>query len=424
MMRFGPRRVSAAFFSILVALTAACARSPTAPSETESAGALTSGRTYYVAANQPGADNDRCDGSAPTDLGNNRCPFRDFRSPRTARVLNGVTSVRVEVRAGTYTFVGEGLTVQGTGATVDQSVVLTAFGGEQVIFDGEGTLNATVRVSGRFATVTGITFVRGGGYNLELRGGQHVRIVGNRFLSNASSDSLKGSDGAADVEIRDNEFTQWDSQAIDVTSGARWEISGNTFHDPLKLRSKAIGAKLGSRDIHITQNQFRSSGGVALGGTSALHPDTHEAFGVVVERNTFERIGGHVAALYSCLGCRFSDNSVSGAEFGLRLGGRDLDGSSGCAGGCQPTRDTVVDHNRFREIVGDAATPTDVFWLLDGTERQGLSAAGNVYCLSGGQPARFALAPSVLTFEEWMRVVQTDTTSMVASSQDGRCQGW
>jgi hypothetical protein len=393
-------------------------------SEMEPPAASTGGRTYYVAANQPGADNDRCDGSAPTDLGNNRCPFRDFRSPRTARVLNGVASVRVEVRAGTYTFVGEGLTVQGTGPTADQGVVLAAFGDEQVIFDGEATLNATVRVSGRFATVTGITFVRGGGYNLELRGGQHVRIVGNRFLSNASSDSLKGSDGAADVEIRNNEFSQWDSQAIDVTSGARWEIFNNTFHDPLKPRSKAIGAKLGSRDIHVIQNQFRSSGGVALGGTSAVHPDTHEAFGVVVERNTFERIGGYVAALYSCLGCRFSDNVVDRAEFGLRLGGSNLDGSSGCAGGCQPTRDPVVNNNRFREIVGDAATPSDVFWLLDATERQGLSAAENVYCVSGAQPARFALAPNVLTFAEWTRIVQTDATSTVASSQDSRCQGW
>src|SRR5438045_3770265 len=40
------------------------------------------GTTYYVAVNQPGADNERCDGLSPTNQGNGRCPFKDFLSHR------------------------------------------------------------------------------------------------------------------------------------------------------------------------------------------------------------------------------------------------------------------------------------------------------------------------------------------------------
>jgi hypothetical protein len=402
-------------------LATGCQKSPTAPSNQAAVG---DGRTYYVAANQLGADNGRCDGSAPTDQGNGRCPFRDFRSPRTAALLAGGALVRVEVRAGTYTFVGEGLTVNGAGTTPDQGTVLTSFDGETVIFDGEEAFNGTVRVSGRFVTISGITFIRGGGANLEVRGGQQVRVLGNRFLSNRSSDSLKGSAGAADVEIRDNEFSNWDSQAIDITSGTRWTIVGNHFHDALQPRAKAIGAKLGARDIRISGNRFRRSGGIALGGTASAHPDTHEGFGIIVEDNRFEDIGGHVATFYSCLGCGFSDNVIDGAERGVRLGGLVIEGSSGCPGGCQPTRDATVTRNRLRALTGDAEAPAGLFWLAEGSERQGLTAAENLYCIDTGQQARFAYAGSVLGFAEWVRSVASDTTSVVAPAQDQRCQGW
>ena len=413
-------------FTVLLSallLAAGCGNSPTSP--TDSSPPTSAGpRTYYVAANEPGADNTRCDGLAPRDEGSNRCPFRDFRSPRTAALLRGVASVRVEVRSGTYTFVGEGLSLDSTARSASETIVLAAYAGEQPVFDGEEQWNGTVRVSGQYASVEGMTFVRGGGANLEVRGGRFVRIAGNRFLSNRSSDSLKGSGGAQDVEIRNNEFTRWDSQAIDMTQSGRWTIADNTFHDPSQPRAKAIGAKFGSRDITISGNTIRAAGGVALGGTSAAHSDNYEALNVVVQGNRFESIGGHVATFYSCVGCRFVDNTIDRAERGVRLGGVGIEGPSGCAGGCQPTRDATINGNRLRELSGDGEAPSGLFWLAESSERQGLTAANNVYCVMPGQEARFAFAGGMLGFADWVRGVQTDSSSTVAPSADAPCQGW
>jgi Right handed beta helix region len=296
--------------------------SPSGPSAVDPGGPTgsTTARTYYVAINEAGADNERCDGSSPTNLGGGRCPFRDFRSGRTFSLVNNVANVRLEVRRGTYNFVNEGLSITGTGRSVDESVVLAGHNGEEVIFDGEERLNATLRVAGQYVTVTGITFIRGGGYNVELRGGRQVRILNNRFLSNRSSDSLKGTDGAADVEVRGNTFTQWDSQAIDVTNVSRWTIVDNLFHDASR-GTGPLGAKAGSRDVRFTDNRIRNAGGLSMGGTSSSHSNAYEAYSIVAERNTFDHVIGHAAMFYSCLGCRFADNTVSTAERGVRLGG-------------------------------------------------------------------------------------------------------
>jgi hypothetical protein len=416
-------RISLAVSLCGLLFAVACGSSPTSPSDASPP--VPSGpRTYYVAANEPGADNTRCDGLSPRDEGGNRCPFRDFRSSRTAGLLRGVASVRVEVRTGTYTFVGEGLSLDSTARSAAETSVLAAYAGEQPIFDGEEQLNGTVRVSGQYANVEGITFVRGGGANLEVRGGRFVRLTRNRFLSNRTSDSLKGSGGAADVEIRDNEFTGWDSQAIDMTGNARWTIADNVFHDPLQPRAKAIGAKLGSRDIIISGNTVRNAGGIALGGTSAAHSESNEVSNMAVQGNRLESIGGHAATFYSCVGCRFTDNSVDRAERGVRLGGVAIEGPSGCAGGCEPTRDAVVSRNRLRGLTGDGEAPPDLFWLVEGSERQGLTAADNTYCVSPGQEARFAFAVGILSFADWVRGVQTDGSSVVVVASDARCQGW
>jgi hypothetical protein len=425
-----PARAAAARLQIALAVAlpgllfaAACGSSPTSPSDA-SPPAPSGPRTYYVAANEPGADNTRCDGLSPRDEGNNRCPFRDFRSPRTAALLRGVASVRVEVRTGTYTFVGEGLSLDSAARSAAETIVLAAYAGEQPIFDGEEQLNGTVRVSGQYSSVEGITFVRGGGANLEVRGGRFVQITRNRFLSNRSSDSVKGSGGAADVEVRDNQFTRWDSQAIDMTGCTRWTIAGNQFHDPMQPRAKAVGVKLGSREITISSNTIRAAGGIALGGTSAAHAENYEASAVTVQGNRFESIGGHVATFYSCVGCRFVENTIDHAERGVRLGGLEIEGPSGCSGGCQPTRDAAVSRNRLRDLSGDVEAPPGLFWLVEGSEREGLSAAENIYCISPGQEARFAFARGVLTFADWVRGVQTDASSVVTPASDARCQGW
>ena len=418
------RRVRPASLLSLILLTplviVACrgaGDAPTGPS------ALTGTRTYYVAINQTGADNVRCDGSSPTDLGGGRCPFKDFQSDRTFRLVNGVANVRLVVRQGVYRFVNEGLSITGTGASSAEAVSLEAYSGEEVVFDGDDRLRETLRVSGQFVIVRGITFDRSAGYHLEVRGGRQVRITENRFRSNNASDALKGTDGASDVEVLNNDFTQWASQAIDLTGAARWTISGNTFHDSQR-GTGPLGAKLGTREVRFAENRIRDAGGIALGGTSAPHPNAYEAYDLVAEHNVFERVAGHAVTFYSCRGCRFSNNDVTGAQRGVRLGGALFQGGSGCEGGCRPSTQTTVRNNRFRDLTGDGQAPPGLFWLVDPADRDGLTAAENLYCADSNQSARFAIAPSIVDFLAWTRAVQTDTTSVLTSRSDPRCQGW
>src|SRR6185436_2535108 len=166
-----------------VALTmAGCQQSPTGPDEAPSAlaGNNAASGTYYVAAGETGADNERCDGRSPSFVAAGRCPFRDFSSNRTQALLTGARAVRVELRAGTYAMPG-GLTVEGTGTSESQRVVLTNYGGEAVVLDGGSVAREVLRVSGRYVTVQGLTIQNSAAYNLEVRGGQQVLLADNRF---------------------------------------------------------------------------------------------------------------------------------------------------------------------------------------------------------------------------------------------------
>jgi len=396
---------------------AACQRSPTEP-----AGLSAQDATYYVAAEESGADNERCDGRAPSNQGNGRCPFRDFSSPRTLQLLASASGVRVSIRRGTYVLM-QGLDINGAGTSEAGRVVLEAYQSEPVVLDGRNAPRELLVVSGRYVTVQGLTLQNAGGYNLEVRGGQQVVIEGNRFLANRASDSLKGDGGAADVVVRNNDFSQWDSQAIDLTAVSRWRIERNRFHDPSGAGANAIGVKFGSRDVTIADNEFTNTQGLSLGGVSSAHGNAFEAFNVVAVRNTFRNVPGFAATLYSCSGCRFQDNEVDGAGGGLRLVGAATSGVSGCAGGCQPSRDVTASGNRLRNLVGGREGPANVFWAVEATEREGLAPSSNTYCESVNGAARFWLAGDYVRFEEWVRAVPTDVSSAVAARTDQGCAG-
>ena len=99
---------------------AACAGSPATPSprpdESPDPSAPSSTETFYVATNEPGASNDACDGRSPVDAGGGRCPFKDFLSPHTFRLLRDRRGVTVLVRAGHYDLSQtDGLELRGTG---------------------------------------------------------------------------------------------------------------------------------------------------------------------------------------------------------------------------------------------------------------------------------------------------------------------
>ncbi len=380
--------------------------------------------TYYVAINEPGASNDACDGLSPVDRGGGHCPFKDFQSARTFRLLLGVSSVRVEVRAGTYTFPVEALTVDGVGSSDAERAVLTAYGDEGVVFDGRNTLREVIRISGRYATVERVTLQNAGAYNLEVRGGQNHRVQCNRFLANRASDSLKGDAQASRTVVRHNDFSGWDNQAIDVTDVREWVVENNVFHDGGLTRGNAISAKFGSRGVVIAENLFRNSGGLNLGGVSSPHANDFEAYDLIVERNRFENLNDHPVRFYSCSNCEFRDNDVSGAEVGIVLGGEARDGPSGCAGGCRPTRGAVVTGNRLRDLKGTIESPPDVFWGLNQTEEEGLKAGNNLYCVNRGGEARFFYAGGLLPFETWISRVGADSSSEVVFQGESSCSGW
>jgi hypothetical protein len=328
----------------------------------------------------------------------------------------------VSIRRGTYTLT-EGFAINGAGSSEAGRVVVEAYQGEDVVLDGRNAPRELLTVSGRFVTVQGLTLQNAGGYNLEVRGGQQVVIEGNRFGANRASDSLKGDGGAADVVVRDNEFTQWDSQAIDLTGVSRWRIERNRFHDPGGAGANAIGVKFGSRDVTITDNEFTNTQGLSLGGVSSAHGNPFEAVGVVASRNSFRTVAGFVATVYSCSGCRFQDNDVDGAGGGLRLVGAGTNGAGGCAGGCQPTRDMAASGNRLRNLQGGREGPANLFWAVEATEREGLAPSSNTYCEGTSGGARFWLAGDYVRFEDWVRAVPADASSAVAARTDQRCAG-
>src|SRR3989344_9337632 len=143
---------------------------------------------YYVAVNEPGADNEQCDGLAPTNEGGNHCPFKDFTSSRVREKLFltsegnfGTKSVTVKVRKGTY-FIHplklfpkepvQPLLINANGQSEAESVVLMNYNGEQAILGGTcpasfkecaaprdpGRILTLLEIYGSYVIVQGLTF--------------------------------------------------------------------------------------------------------------------------------------------------------------------------------------------------------------------------------------------------------------------------
>jgi len=379
------------------------------------------GPTYYVAINEKGADNSKCDGMSPDDRGSGHCPFKDFTAAKTFGLLRNVAGVRVEVRAGVYTFIDEGLSIQGTGNNEAGRIVLTAYQNEAVVFDGRNALREVIRMSGRFTALERVSIRNSAAYNVQVGSGSDQLIQCNRFLANMASDSLKGVDGASRTIVRGNDFSGWDSQAIDMTNVRDWTIIGNEFHDPKSATGNALGAKFGSRDVLITGNRFRNTRGLSFGGTSSAHSDDFEAYNLVAEHNLFDTVGGAIVRFYSCANCTFQDNDAKAVGGGFVLFGEQTDGPSGCPGGCRATQGATIVRNRLTDLRG---TPSNTFWGLYRHEAQGLNSGSNLYCVPPNQDPRFRLDDQDLTFAPWASAIGTDGTSTVARSDSAVCNAW
>lgn len=386
--------------------------------------------TYYVAINQPGADNAACDGLYPVnrpDLGAGHCPFKDFTSITVRNKLIDAVDVRMVIRDGTYTLTSleDAIVVAGAGSSFAEATVLVNYPGETPMFDGANTAREVIRITGQYTIVQGLILQNAGAYNIEVRGGNWSQILNNTLLQNFSSDSLKGDGGASDILVQGNVFRGWSSQGIDLAGVARWTVTRNVFGRPASAASKCVGMKFEAIDVTVSQNVFSDCSGVAMGGVSSPHDGAWEASGLIVEQNAFISGGGFLFDAYSCQNCAFRNNNIYGGAYGGRLAGIATQGESGCnagAGGCTATTNFTLSGNVVRSLAGASGNPGNIFMIVDSTELTGMSAIDNTYCLlPGDSTVRFAYNGSYENFAAWQAHVSSDTLSRVNSAGVGQC---
>jgi hypothetical protein len=407
--------------------------------------------TYYVAIEQPGADNDACDGLSATDAGNGHCPFKDFTSDHVLHVLDGVKSTRLEIRRGHYVIHGwDGLRVTGTGLSAAESVVLSAYPGEHPVLDvaapdGAGCTAANapdtpacvrevVRVSGSYTVVQGLTIQNGLAYHVEVTGGDHhllrCNTLGETVAFAMRADCMKLDNSAEQIEISDNDFSHFRSQAIDMTRVFDVVVDNNEFHDPIDADAGAIGAKFGVHGITIRGNRVHDMGdspkmhAFALGGTGSAHQDDYTAYEVQVENNRVWNIRGILAQVTSCMNCSIERNDVwdAGAGILLSAAGTGRDECTLGANGCKASSTTRIANNRMRALDGGGdAKQANVFVVVEPGEDTGLDAADNLYCAPSAADARFGFGGDLLGFDAWVAASGTDATSHPLAASDARC---
>lgn len=406
--------------------------------------------TYYLAVEEPGADNEACDGLAPTDEGDGHCPFKDFSSERTRTLLTDVKNTRVELRAGTYVISGwDGLRVSGTGTSDAERLVLSAYPGEHPVLDvpapdGAGCTAMTamedpdcvrqvLRIAGSYTQVQGLTIRNGLAYHAEINGGaEHVfrcNSLGETVAFSMRSDLLKIDGHASDVLVLNNDLHHFRSQAIDMTQVDRVFVRGNSIHDPIDDDAGATGCKYGARNVTIEDNDIFDFGDdpqshvFSLGGTGTEHDDPQTALGIHVQGNRVHNVPGLLAQLVSCAQCSITDNTVVGAGGGILISAAAL-GTAECTAsptGCAPSSDAVITGNRMRELRGgNEAGSADAFIIGEAGEGAGIQHAQNLYCASEPDAAHFGWNGIELDFEAF-REQTDDVGSRLLPSTDPDC---
>jgi hypothetical protein len=431
-----------------------------APSETCSAELLSEPKaatTYYVAIGEPGADNEACDGLAPTDEGAGHCPFKDFSSPGTMSLLTDVASVRVEVRSGTYVIHGwDGLAVRGTGTSEAERVILSAYPGEEAVLDvpspdgsacggADPTANPdcvrqVVRQAGQYTVLQGLTIQNGLAYDAEVNGGAHHLVRCNTFRYTAEfdqrSDQLK-LDMAADVLVQANEFTGWRSQAIDIAAVVDSVVELNDFHHPQDADGGATGTKFGSDNIVIRNNTVHDLGSdprthvFSLGGTGSPHPEAFAAQRLHAVGNRVWNVQGILAQVVSCKDCSVEDNDAVDMVAGILISNFTAGSVNECStapdGNCLPSEGTRIKNNRLRRMKGNSPDTADIFVIVEAGQEKGVVAEDNTYCASSLSAARFGWpdattgATELLDFDTWVTQSGTDASSVVLADTDAAC---
>jgi hypothetical protein len=412
---------------------------------------------YYVAAGEPGADDTTCDGKVPTLEASGRCPFKTLDAiANRGLIVNGARSVRVALRAGRYLAKGwNGFGVAGGGTNPSERVVLTRYRDEKVVIDigspdgsacaldggvpaDPACVRQTLNIGGSYTVVQGLTIQNGLGYDVQIAGDHHWFRC-NKLQETADfpqrADQLKllGSD----IEVRNNEFTKWRSQAIDMTGASNLTIEDNDFHDPTDKGCGANGIKFGTHDVVVRRNRVHDiqsahcsasalRGILGGGGTGSPHQDEFTARRIRVVENRIFNVNAPAGVYSSCEDCTFEKNDVVDAKAGVWIQ-NGATGHAGCATsatGCKPSAGIKVTNNRFRGMTNGAAGSQEVFVAVDQGENAGLAIGENVYCATRVDDARFGWEGNAIPFPQWTSASATDGTSSVVPLSDARCGGW
>ncbi len=407
---------------------------------------------YFVAAEVPGADDDNCDGLAPTDEGGGRCPFRSLAAVTRRGLLIDKFGVRVSLRTGRYIIAGwQGMAVNGAGSNLGEATILSNYEGEEAVLDvpSPDGVNCDVSnfetdpdcvrqllvMSGRFSIVQGLTIQNGLAHHVEIRGGSDQLLRCNQIAETVSfgmrSDLVKLSGGATRVNIRHNRLSRFWSQAIDITGVHKVVIEDNEIFDSADPAGGATGSKYGSRNITIRNNTIHGvcPGGdgvvFSLGGTGSAHPDDAAAYTIVVEGNTVYDSPCKVAQFVSCQDCRFDNNDITNVGAGVLLSGAatGLPECSTSTTGCQATHGVSFQGNRLRRLHGGGDPDVaDSFFHGEAGEGVALVASNNVYCTSVGGAAKFAYEGHPLDFAAWQAATGTDQGSRVLPQTAAPCE--
>jgi hypothetical protein len=423
--------------------------------------------TYYVAINEPGASNTNCDGLAPTNEGNGRCPFKDFSSQSVRDKLKNVSGTRMYVREGYYPIekMGSGnetgIQIQGTGDEF-KPVILSGYPNETATLDAGETferadkliaqrggqlteddinIRQIISMDGQYEIVEGLTIKNGWRHNVLAAG--PYNIIRNNILIGAFEDSIKVTHEADYGYIFGNDISGYSSQAVDYFGIDNWLIKNNNIHhpnvDPVTREGNAngIGGKGGFTNLVIVGNKIHDfdsanqvPAAIVMGGTgdsSAFNKDflgrvKPSATSMIAINNTIYNYKGPAVHFQYCENCVFASNTIYSTLGAFAIG---LQPSQDFPE-LPDTKNAVIKNNIFAGNQGDLEnTCTEsgfkigdtcyvhFIYGLDATE--GLVSENNTY-YSNTEP-KFAVfekdGPKILNHSEFQSRMGVDSSSQI-----------
>jgi hypothetical protein len=424
-------------------------------------------KTYYVAANEPGASNDNT-GLVPNHQGGRNGPFKDLNDRRIRSLLSTAEGVKMVIRQGVYRLerMGDdesGLVLRGQGDEY-RPVILSGYPGETAVLDGGERLpdeqlrriaagqehytikiRQVINVEGQYNIIENLTIRYGFRHNIGT-GGKYT-VIRNNILEGAYEDSIKTVRGADYGFIYRNDIKGFGSQAIDHFGANNWLIKENDIHDPQsdpptgRIEANAIGAKgrlenavIVDNAIHDFKTRPRTSAIVA-GGGGDFRRSRFDVLGfdkapsarhIVVGRNRIYNYRGPAIGLISCDDCAAVENVVSNTLGGFMVGVLPDEAKLDLNRGLSKSHNLLIARNSFAgNHAGQDVCRSDndiplgttcfTYFVADPESLKGSVSADNKYF--SDTPPIFAVSGKdriqILTHDRFRQLLNFDHTSVV-----------